>query len=119
MFARRRDPSDIFRRIYTKEMFVIMQQTGLVPITDTPKTECGAVVQSAGTILRTVMLFRSLESYVRTCELCAVERAFHDAFCNWEFWWRRMSRLRDSLEVIGLKLWVDYACWLYGDVFPR
>ena len=30
-----------------------------------------------------------------------------------------MFRLRDSLEVIGLKLWVDYACWLYCDVFPR
>ena len=30
-----------------------------------------------------------------------------------------MFRLRGSLEVIGLKLWVDYACWLYGDVCPR
>ena len=119
MFARRRDPGDIYRRVYTRELFVIMQRTGLVPITDTPKTECGAVVQSAGTVLRTVMLFRSLESFVRTCELWAVDRAFHGVFCNWECWWRRLFRLRDSLEVIGLKLWVDYACWLYCDVFPR
>ena len=87
MFARRRDLGDIFRRIYTKEIFEHFQHAGLVPITDTPKAECGAVVQSAGTVLRTVMLFRSRESYVRACELCAVERAFHDAFCNWEFWW--------------------------------
>ena len=100
-------------------MFVAMQQTGLVPITDIPKAECGVVVQSAGTVLRTVILFRSFKSYVRTSELCAVERAFHDTFCNWEFWWRRMFRLRDSLGVISLKLWIGHACWLYGDVFPR
>ena len=24
-----------------------------------------------------------------------------------------------KFEAIGLKLWVDYACWLFCDVFPR
>ena len=121
-FARFRDPGEIFERVCTRELFEHFQQNGLpglVPVADVPATECGAVVQSAGTVVRTVMLFRSLESSTRTCELWAVDRAFHGVFCNWECWRQRLFRLRDSLEVIGLKLWVGYTCWLYCDVFPQ
>jgi hypothetical protein len=30
-----------------------------------------------------------------------------------------MTRVGGEFEAIGLKLWVDYACWLFCDVFPR
>ena len=77
------------------------------------------MIQSAGTVLRTVMLFKSLESFVRTSELWAVERAFHGIFCNWDSWRWYVLRVERKFEAIGLKLWVDYACWLFCDVFPR
>ena len=31
----------------------------------------------------------------------------------------RAARVERKFEAIGLKLWVDYACWLFCDVFPR
>ena len=118
-FGRCRDPADIFRRVYTRELFALFQNQGLLPVANIPKTECGAVIQSAGTVLRTVMLFKSLESFVRTSELWAVECAFHGIFCNWDSWRWYVLRVERKFEAIGLKLWVDYACWLFCDVFPR
>ena len=82
MFARRRDPADTFRMIYARELFALFQERNMIPVAVTPETECGAVIQSAGTVLRTVMLFKSLESFVRTSELWAVELAFHGIVWN-------------------------------------
>jgi hypothetical protein len=119
MFSRGRDPADIFRRVYTKELFALFHERGMIPVANTPRTECGAVIQSAGTVLRTVLLFKSLESFVRTSELWAVEPAFHGIFYNWDSWRWHVLRVERKFEAIGLKLWVDYACWLFCDVFPR
>ena len=113
------DPTVIFRRVYTRELFALFHSQGLLPVAKILKTGCGAVVQSAGTVLRTVMLFKSLESFVRTSKLWAVELAFQGIVWNWDLRRWRMMRVGGELEAIGLKLWVDYACWLFCDVFPR
>jgi hypothetical protein len=81
-FGRCRDPADIFRRAYTRELFALFQNQGLLPVANAPKTECGAAIQSAGTVDRTVMLFKSLEPFVCTSELWAAERAFYGIVWN-------------------------------------
>ena len=64
-FARFRDPGEIFKRVCTRGLFEHFQHNGSVPVADVPATECGAVVQSAANVLRSVMLFKGLESFVR------------------------------------------------------
>ena len=56
---------------------------------------------------------------MRTSELWAVERAFHGIVWNWDLTRWRMMRVGGEFEAISLKLWADYACWLFCDVFPR
>ena len=48
-FARRRDPLRALRLggAHTRELFALFQDQGLIPVAATPKTECGAVAQSA------------------------------------------------------------------------
>ena len=56
----------------TRGLFEHFQHNGLVPVADVLATECGAVVQSAANVLRSMMLFKGLESFVRMSVLRAI-----------------------------------------------
>jgi hypothetical protein len=98
MFARRRDPADIFRRVYAKELFALFQERNMIPVAITPETECGAVIQSAGTVLRAVMLFKGLESFVRMSVLTAMGRAVDGLFKGWQAYQCVRFRREELLE---------------------
>ena len=74
-FARFRDPGEWCKRAFTRELFERFQHIGLVPVADVPATECGAVVQSAASVLRAVMLLKGLETFLQLSVLRAMGRA--------------------------------------------
>ena len=83
----------------TRELFEHFQQNGLVPVADVPATECGAVVQSAANVLRSVMLFKGLESFVRMSILRAMGHAVDGFLKGWQAYQSVRFRREELLQV--------------------
>ena len=104
-FARFRDPGEWCKRAFTREMFERFQHIGLVPVADVPVTECGAVVQSAASVLRAVMLFKGLETFVQLSVLRAMGRAVDGFFGRWQAHQSRRFRREELMEDFVIQLY--------------
>ena len=76
MFARRRDPGDIYRRVYTRELFEIMQRTGLVSRLDRRV----GFAKSGGIVL--FVLNKLASRLVHVSDSDQSERSWHVLHCD-------------------------------------